>query len=855
MKKLTIGILAHVDSGKTTLSESMLYYSGKIIKVGRVDHKDAFLDTHDLEKNRGITIFSKQARFNIGDTVIDLLDTPGHVDFSTEMERTLQVIDYAILVISGANGTQAHTETLWALLSRYKIPCFIFVNKMDLAGTDKSFIMKDLQDKLSVNCIDFEDKNYMENVAMCSDSLTEEFLLKSSIPQRNIARAIKNREVYPCFFGSALKLEGTENFIEKFDEYTIQDNYGDKFGARVFKIAWDNQGNRLSYMKICSGSLKVRTVIYGTDQTQNSFGEKVNQIRVYNGVKFTAIDEAMSGDVVAVTGLNSTYVGQGLGTQSKSLSPMLEPVLTYKINLPNGIDAHTALSKFKILQQEDPQLNVVWNERYKEIHIQLMGVVQLEILQSIVKDRFDYDITFDSGSIVYKETIQDEVIGSGHFEPLKHYAEVHLKLEPSKRGSGLIIDNKTKTDDLDKNWQNLILSHLIEKNHIGALTGSSITDMRITLIAGRGHLKHTEGGDFRQATYRALRQGLMEAKSVILEPFYEFTLTVPVENMGRAMNDIQLMHGSFKTPQNSGDSVTIKGEIPVSTSMDYLKDVISYTKGKGKFNCKFKGYDQCHNEEQVIRAINYQAEADLENTGDSVFCSHGAGYPVKWSEAKSKMHIKPEDKKDEEQVELKARRVATSRPSLYDDKEILKIFENTYGKVKTDPRVAMQERKKPAIKTENYKRTKQIPTGPEYVLVDGYNVIFAWEELSALSKINIDGARNKLVEMLINYKAYKKCEVIVVFDAYKVKGNTGSTEKEGNISIVYTKEAETADMYIEKVTHAMAKNYRVRVVTSDALEQMIIMGHGALRTSANAFKDEVMETENNIREILDNQNK
>lgn len=850
MKNITLGILAHVDSGKTTLSEAMLYNSGKIRNLGRVDHKNAFLDTHSIERERGITIFSKQAVFELGNTKINLLDTPGHVDFSAETERTLQVLDYCVLVISGTDGVQSHTETLWALLAKYKIPCFIFVNKMDIDGTDKEFVIADLKKKLGENCVDFSDENIAENLAVCNENLMEEFLEKGEILQGNIAKAIQYRDVFPCFFGSALKLLGVDKLIKCIENYTVEKKYSPDFGARIYKVTWDNQGNRLTHMKITGGSLKVRELVSGFDKNNNEWQEKVNQIRIYSGEKFTTCDIAERGTVCAVTGLTESFAGGGLGFESEGTQAILEPVLTYQVILPIDVDVNFALSKFRILEQEDPQLNVVWNKTLKEIHLQLMGAVQLEILRNIVKERFDFDVDFDSGSIVYKETIAQTVFGAGHYEPLKHYAEVHLKLEPLERGKGIILASSCSVDELGENWQNLVLTHLGEKVHTGVLTNSAITDMKITLVAGRSHLKHTEGGDFRQATYRALRHALMKAKSVLLEPIYAFKLEIPSENIGRALTDIGQMGGTYSPPEINGETAVIMGEVPVYSSRDYQRELINYTRGKGNISLSLKSYEKCHNSDEIIREINYKPENDLENLPHSVFCSHGAGFTVNWQECDKKMHIKLSVNK-----QINAETASTPKHRTIDvsENELLEIFERTYGKIKKDPRIGFDRKIKPVQNVQKVK-TKPVKMGKEYLLVDGYNIIFAWEELNKLAKDGLDYARKKLMDMLCNYAVYKNCELILVFDAYKVKGNTGSVENYHNIKVVYTKEAETADMYIEKVTHQVAKDKRVRVATSDGLQQIIIMAHGALRLSASAFKLEVDEAEKELREILKNQN-
>lgn len=859
MKKIAVGILAHVDSGKTTLSEALMYCSGNITKLGRVDHRDSFLDTFSLERDRGITIFSKQAVMKYNDTEFTLLDTPGHIDFSAEAERTLQVLDYAILVISGTNGVQSHTATLWKLLKRYNVPCFIFVNKMDLDGADKLAVMAQLRTNLDENCIDFTYRNtdaFRENVAVCDEQMLEKYYETESIEKADIIRAIKERKLFPCMFGSALKLDGVREFIDCFDLYTQMPDYPDKFGAKVFKIAEDNQGNRLTFLKVTGGSLKVREVL---KSDKNFNAEKVNRIRVYSGEKFTAIDEAAAGTVCAVTGITFAKPGDGLGAQADSDLPMLEPVLTYRVDLLDGTDPHTALTKLKIIENEDPQLNVVWNSRLAEIHIQLMGEIQLEVLKSIIYERFGMKVEFSTGSIIYKETVENTVEGVGHFEPLKHYAEVHLLIKPLKRGSGIIINSRCKEDLLDRNWQRLILTHLHEKTHIGVLTGSPITDVEITLVSGKAHAKHTEGGDFRQATYRAVRQGLRSAKSVLLEPVYEFTLEVPNENIGRAMSDIQRMNGTFSSPESRGDVTVLSGTCPVSEMGSYTKEVMQYTHGKGKLACILKGYEPCHNAEEVIESIGYDCDADLENPCGSVFCSHGAGYNVPWNEVAEHMHLPSilEPVKDDS--------VSTNSKNAFEkcknqddvfalDKELMQIFEQTYGPI--TQKKAPEKRKVTAVSAIDKAAEKLMKNpqynGTEYLLVDGYNVIFAWEHLKELTERSLDGARQVLINILCNYQGYSKCNLILVFDAYRVKGQYREVETVNGISIVYTKEAETADMYIEKVSHKLAKNNRVRVVTSDALEQMIILGNGALRVSSLAFLKEVRQAEEEIRNIINN---
>lgn len=859
MKKIVVGILAHVDSGKTTLSEALLYQSGNINKLGRVDHRDSFLDTFSLERDRGITIFSKQAVLKYKDTEFTLLDTPGHVDFSAETERTLQVLDYAVLVISATDGIQSHTQTLWKLLSKYNVPCFIFINKMDLDNADKERVITELKTKFSDGCVDFgsNDKDeFYENIALCDEALLNQYYETETIKIDAIINCIKERKIFPCLFGSALKLTGVNAFLDCLYNYTEMPQYGSAFAGKVYKISED-KGQRLTFLKITGGNLKVKEILQ-SDKNKNS--EKINQIRIYSGEKFTAEDTASAGTICAVTGITFTKSGDGLGIENSTGLPVLEPVLTYKLNLPAGVDVHTALEKMRILENEDPQLKVVWNERLGEINVQLMGDIQLEILQAIIRDRFDIQASFGKGNIIYKETISDTVEGVGHFEPLRHYAEVHLLLKPLKRDSGVVFKTSCKEDLLDKNWQRLILTHLYEKTHIGVLTGSPITDMEITLVSGRAHAKHTEGGDFRQATYRAVRQGLRSANSLLLEPVYEFTLEVPTENIGRAMMDIQRMSGSFNPPETVGEYSVINGTAPVSTMYDYSRDVMQYTHGKGKLMCALKGYEPCHNADEVIADIGYDCDADTDNPCDSVFCSHGAGYNVKWNEIKSHMHLPGALSTPKSDYVPSISKTEFSkckdRDNLFAlDKELMQIFEQTYGPIKNRPtnQNHFTFTQKAESKNENKKYKSSRPArydGTEYLLVDGYNVIFAWDSLKELSKDNIEGARNMLINILCNYQGYKKCEVILVFDAYKVKGSSREVEKVNNINIVYTKEAETADMYIEKVSHKLAKNNKVRVVTSDALEQLIILGNGALRVSSREFLYEVQQAEEDIRNII-----
>lgn len=829
-------LLAHVDAGKTTLAESILYTTGGIRKLGRVDHGNAFLDTFELERARGITIFSKQAEIQLNQKEITLLDTPGHVDFSAEMERTLQVLDYAILIISGADGVQGHVQTLWKLLSRYEIPTFIFINKMDQPGTDREALLEELQKRLDEKCVDFSkgqsEKIFYENLAMCDEALLEKYLEGEEISEEEIAALIQNRRVFPCYFGSALKMEGVQELLDGFDTFTRQPDYSDTFGAKVFKIGRDKQGSRLTYMKITGGTLKVKM--------QLKEEEKAEQIRIYSGSGFKTVNEASAGTICAVTGLTETYSGEGLGIEKASEAPMLEPVLTYRIMLPEDCDVHHMFLRLKELEEEEPELHIVWDETLGEIHAQVMGEVQIEILKNMIAERFKTKVEFGTGSIVYKETIEDTVEGAGHFEPLRHYAEVRLLLEPGHRGSGLELEVDCSEDVLDKNWQRLILTHLEEKAHKGVLTGSEITDMKISLITGRAHLKHTEGGDFRQATYRAVRQGLKRAKSVLLEPVYEYQLEVPSDMVGRAMSDIQRMYGNFSTPELEGDMAILKGTAPVATMRDYQTEVIAYTKGHGRLFCTLKGYEPCHNADEVIEAIGYDAEADLENPTGSVFCSHGAGFNVNWDKVEDYMHT--ESRKAPKQTVSTRTSYA---PPLVDDNELQAIFERTYGPVKRDKN---NYKKKVTMDFNQTKYVKKKEAEKEYLLVDGYNIIFAWEDLKELSKVNIEGARNKLMDILCNYQGYKKCTLILVFDAYKVPGNPGEVQKYHNIHVVYTKEAETADQYIEKTVHELGRQYQVTVATSDALEQMIILGQGAQRISAKGFLEEIMAVNQEIRE-------
>ncbi len=854
MKRLVVGLLAHVDSGKTTLAEGLLYTAGEIRKAGRVDHKNAFLDTHDIERDRGITIFSKQAVLHYKDMEITLLDTPGHVDFSTEMERTLCVLDYAILVISASEGVQSHTETLWRLLRRYQIPTFLFVNKMDIAQTDASVLIKALQQKLSANCIDFtlpENHDFFESLAMCDERILQQFLDTDRVEEEEICRAVKKRNIFPCYFGAALKMQGMEALLDALNLYTRQQKPESSFGAEVFKIAEDAQGNRLTHMKIIGGSLKVRTQLSGKTQKGEVWQEKVHQIRIYSGSKFETTEEAHAGTVCAVTGLTKTYAGEGIGVAKNAKGLLLEPVLTYRALFPPETDLHKAYINLRQLEQEDPQLHVVWNAQLQEIHVQLMGEVQLEVLRTVIAQRFKTQVDFDQGSIAYKETIAEKVEGIGHYEPLRHYAEVHLILEPIERGAGIQFETECSEDVLDRNWQRLILTHLAEKTHIGVLTGSPITDIKITLASGKAHLKHTEGGDFRQATYRAVRQGLMSAESILLEPWYDFRLEIPADNVGRAMTDIQQMGGNFEPPEQIGEMSVLMGAAPVAQMQNYHSEVIGYTKGKGKLFCMLKGYEPCRNPEEVIEKMQYQPEKDLENTADSVFCAHGAGFTVKWNQVPEYAHLENVLKPRQEPEEVTPAQVNRYIQRVAADKELMQIFERTYGPIrKSYPDLLHTPKQTTASNHTKPPKGKPQTEGPEYVLVDGYNVIFAWEELKKIAETSLEMARDRLIDTLCNYRAFRDCELIVVFDAYKVKNNPGEHEIIHDVHVVYTKEAETADMYIEKATHELGRKHRVRVVTSDNLEQLIILGSGALRIPADAFLQEIQQAQQAVRKFL-----
>ena len=873
-KQITMGILAHVDAGKTTLSEGILYTCKAIRKLGRVDHQDAFLDTNTLERNRGITIFSKQAECTLGEFGMTFLDTPGHVDFSAEMERTLQVLDYAILVISGADGVQGHTETLWRLLSRYQIPVFLFINKMDQPGTDREALLAEVKEKLDANCVEFSadqtDEEWKEQVAVCDEQMMEAYLEGEEISREQIRQMIRERKLFPCYFGSALKMTGVEEFLDDLKLRIRETSYPETFGAKIYKITRDNQGERLTHMKITGGTLKVKSVLSNGRPGETGEGiwqEKVNQIRIYSGEKYTMVSEVKAGTVCAVTGLTATYPGQGLGSEQASDMPVLEPVLSYRIGLPTEVNVHQALLQLRQLEEEEPLLHIVWNETLGEIYAQVMGEVQIEILKSLIKERFGMAVTFDEGNIVYKETILEPVEGVGHFEPLRHYAEVHLLLEPGETGSGLTFTTDCSEDVLDRNWQRLILTHLEEREHKGVLIGAPITDMKITLLTGRAHIKHTEGGDFRQATYRAVRQGLRKAKSQLLEPYYEFRLEVPSEQVGRSMTDIQKMLGEFDPPKTEGEMTVLTGSAPVVTMRDYQKEVISYTSGRGRLSCTLKGYYPCHNQEEVVEAVGYDPEADLENPTGSVFCAHGAGFVVNWDQVEDYMHVESgwnapagQETKPEKPVTAKNWKEENEK-YLATEKELEEIFERTYGPIRKlgeEPPAGRsvkgwkKSRRDPlegyGKSTSDYKQKKTPDGEKEYLLVDGYNIIFAWEDLKELAAVNIDGAREKLMDILCNYQGFKKSTLILVFDAYKVKGNPGSVETYHNIHVVYTKEAETADQYIEKTVHEIGRKYRVTVATSDQLEQVIILGQGGQRMSARELLEDVIEVSHQIRE-------
>lgn len=863
-EKLTLGILAHVDAGKTTLAESILYLRGSIRKIGRVDHGDAFLDNYELERSRGITIFSKQARLTLGNREVTLLDTPGHVDFSAEMERTLQVLDAAVLVISGADGVQGHVETLWKLLKYYQIPVFLFVNKMDQEGTDREKLLSELKKRLDGNCVDFNQEEtdyaaFAEEAAMSDEKLLEEYLESGSVDRKLLKKAIADRKLFPCFFGSALKIQGVEELLKGLETYASTSPYRKNFSARVYKISRDEAGNRLTHLKVTGGVLKVKMPLTnrreGLEESE-IWEEKADQIRLYSGAGYQAVNEAGPGSICAVTGLSRTFAGEGLGEEAEGNLPILEPVLTYRIELPEGTNVHETFLKLLKLEEEIPELHIVWNERLGEIHAQVMGEVQIEILKSLIRDRFRLDVEFGDGNIVYKETILEPVEGVGHFEPLRHYAEVHLLLEPAERGSGLSFDTVCSEDVLDRNWQRLILTHLEEKKHLGVLTGSEITDMKITLLTGRAHIKHTEGGDFRQATYRAVRQGLRKAKSILLEPVYEYRLEVPADLVGRAMADIQRMNGKFSGPELEGEMAVLTGTAPVSAMRGYPREVTAYSRGRGRISVALSGYESCHNGEEIAALSGYDPDGDMENPTGSVFCAHGAGFVVDWDQVEDYMHLESAWGNGGEKTEPEGlpvtesiRRQRAAEAETYASEEELKaIFERTYGPVKKE-RGSFEKRvrRSSSDSVSAYRPIKKEMPQEQYLLVDGYNIIFSWEDLNELSRVNMEGARSKLADLLCNYQGYRKCHVILVFDAYKVEGNHGEVVKYHNIHIVYTKEAETADQYIEKTVHAIGRKYGVTVATSDGLEQVIILGQGARRLSARGLREEIEAASTEIR--------
>jgi len=874
-KRLVTGILAHVDAGKTTLAESILYLSGNIRNLGRVDHGNTFLDTNEMERARGITIFSKQAEVTLKagneELPVTFMDTPGHVDFSAEMERTLQILDYAVLVINGMDGIQGHVLTLWKLLAKYNIPAFLFVNKMDQSGTNRGKLLGELQERLSDHCIPFDvpqDEEWKENLAMCTEELMEQYLETGDIMEESIKASIAERHIFPCFFGSALKIQGVEELLQSLVTLTVRKQYPAEFGARVYKITRDEKGNRLTHVKLTGGSLKVKEVIGE---------EKVDQIRFYSGVQFRTETEAFAGEVCAITGLESTYAGQGLGTEESLEQPVLMPVLTYQLILPTGAEPHVVYRKLMQLEEEEPLLHLVWEEQTKEIRAQVMGEVQIEVLKNMIKERLGLEVSFGTGCIVYKETIAEAVEGVGHFEPLRHYAEAHILLEPGERGSGLSFASDVSTDVLDLNWQRLILTHLEEKQHKGVLVGAPITDMKLTVIGGRSHKKHTEGGDFREATYRAVRQGMKKAKSILLEPVYEFRLELPMECVGRAMTDIGKMQGNFSDPEVYGNLAVITGTAPVVTMQEYPMEVAAYTKGEGRILLSPGGYEPCHNAEEVIEAIGYDSEADLANPTGSVFCAHGAGFVVPWDEVENYMHVETEWEEEEYADSIMDDGGTSAAKSLSgnftsqsttrkssggsavgafsaEDKELAEIFNRTYGKSEAKGKNGSAYNPMSVVHRSAAPRRVEIKPAErqeEYLLVDGYNIIFSWDELNEMSKTNIAAARQKLMDVLCNYQGFKKCTLILVFDAYKVEGFQGEIQKYHNIHVVYTKEAETADQYIEKTVHQIAKKYKVTVATSDATEQVIIWGAGAMRMSAQGLLTEVQETNREIRRLLD----
>ncbi len=856
MERLVMGILAHVDAGKTTLSEALLYHGGVLRRLGRVDHRDAFLDTEEMERQRGITIFAKQAVLPMGQRQVTVVDTPGHVDFSAEAERVLRVLDCAVLVISGTDGVQSHTRTLWQLLQRYEVPTFLFINKMDLAGSDRTAVLEELRQKLSGGCVDFGQSRQLwaEEAAMCHEEALEQYLETGDLSDDGVSRLVARRQLFPCYFGSALKLQGVEALMEGIGRYAPHPSWPQAFGARVFKISRDAQGARLTHLKVTGGTLRVKDVLRrpASGEGTSLWEEKADQLRQYSASKFALLEEAQAGTVVAVTGLSHTFPGQGLGFEKDWSGALLEPVLTYQVELTDGTDPAIALSRLRQVEEEDPQLHVVWEEHLRKIFVQLMGSVQMEILQRMVKERFGMDISFGEGAICYRETITRTVEGIGHFEPLRHYAEVHLLMEPLPRGSGIVLDTACPEDQLDGSYQRLILTHLAEREHPGVLTGSPITDLKITLVAGRAHVKHTEGGDFRQATYRAVRQGLMQGRCVLLEPWYDFCLEVPAPQVGRAMSDLQRMGGKTDPPQTEGEMTVLTGAAPVAFLRSYGQEVSAYTRGLGRLSCTPKGYFPCPETQEdspapprpeiVSLLEGYDPAGDVDNPSSSVFCTHGSGEIVPWDQVPQRAHVPCVLRPRQEDSASPAAPAASggARPTLGQEQELMAIFERTYGPIKRrDPPPPPRAPRRP-LESEGERRSVMAPpAGEEYLLVDGYNIIFAWEELKAIARENLDAARKKLCDDLCNYQGCRGCQVIVVFDAYKVKGGLGSVERYHNICVVYTKEAETADAYIERATYTIGRDHRVKVATSDGPEQLIILGHGALRISASQFREEM----------------
>ncbi len=849
-KRLVVGVLAHVDAGKTTLSEAMLYRAGAIRKLGRVDHRDAFLDTDSIERARGITIFAKQALLPLPGVDVTLLDTPGHADLAAEAERTLQVLDYAVLVVSGTDGVQSHTETLWGLLRRWRVPTFLFINKMDLPGAGRAALLAELRSRLGESVVDFSadvpDADRAEALALCSEPLMDIYLEKGALPDAEVVTAVARGQVCPCWFGSALRLDGVDALLDGLVRWTRPAPAGEHFGAKVFKVSQDPQGARLTWLRVTGGALHVKDTLSGTADGA-PWAEKADQLRLYSGAKYTLAQEALPGQVCAVTGLSRARPGDGLGAERDADAPLLEPVLNYQVLLPEGADIHAALRELRSIEQEEPLLHVVWDEALGQIHVRLMGEVQLEVLQSLLERRCKLAVSFGEGGILYKETIAEPVEGVGHYEPLRHYAEVHLKLEPLPPGSGIQYDSACREEDLAPNWQSAVLSALASKEHKGVLTGAPLTDVKITLLTGRAHIKHTEGGDFRQAALRAVRQGLMMTKSVLLEPWYRFRLEVPAQSIGRAMNDIRQMEGSFTQPTQQGGTAVLEGAGPVSALRSYPREVAAYTHGRGRIALTPDGCRPCRSAAQVIAETGYKPEADLDNPADSIFCAHGAGCTVPWDEVRAHMHLESAwPPKAAAQDPAPARRAAAFRANLADDEELMKIFERTYGPIRRDPLAAFRpvRQERPDFAAEQWKVL------PEYLLVDGYNIIFSWDDLAALARESLAAARTRLMDILCNYQGYKRCAVILVFDAYRVPGGQGSVEKYHNIHVVYTREAETADMYIERTTHEIGRERRVRVATSDGMEQIIVLGHGAYRVSARMFRQEVDEVEREIRRLV-----